>query len=134
MVGGVRVGVGLMRVQEPHSESPDSVIPFPNNGDPLDKTGQAACDLVHQAAAVAEQKAQQIMGVAHKLSLQLRSAEDQIIKLQGDVKHYKERADRAEKWLHRIALEIQHKFFASPQINAQQSEAENYAAKRQRSS
>jgi hypothetical protein len=123
-----------MSVQELHSGSSDSVIPIPNNGDPLDKAGHATCDLVHQAAAVTEQKAQQIMGVAHKLSLQLRAAEDQIVKLQGDMKHYKERADRAEKWLHRIALEVQRKFFASPQINDQQLEADNYAPKRQRNS
>ena len=61
-VGGVRVeGVGLMSVQELHSGSSESIIPFPNNGDALDKAGHATCDLVHQAAAVTEQKAHQIM-------------------------------------------------------------------------
>jgi len=119
----------------PAETTSDSVIPFPNNGDPLDKAGQAACTLVQQAAAMAEEKAQHIMGVAHKLALQLRAAEDRLAALQSEANHYRERADRAEKWLHRIALEIQHKFFAPPRDNGaavQQPALEHYAPKRGR--
>ena len=50
-----------------------SVVAFPNTEDELDKAGQAACDLVHQAATAAEQKMQHVLAVAHKTSLQLAS-------------------------------------------------------------
>ena len=123
-----------MTEQNLHAETAsESVIPFPNNGDPLDKAGHAACNLVQQAATMAEEKAQHIMGVAHKLSLQLRAAEDRLAELQSEVKHYRERADRAEKWLHRIALEIQHKFFAPNRGNGasvQQPASPDYAPKK----
>jgi hypothetical protein len=117
----------------PAETTSESVIPFPNNGDSLDKAGQAACTLVQQAATMAEEKAQHIMGVAHKLSLQLRAAEDRLAVLQSEANHYRERADRAEKWLHRIALEIQHKFFTTNRTNGapgQQPALEHYAPKR----
>jgi hypothetical protein len=90
-----------------------SVVAFPNKEDELDKVGQAACDLVHQAASAAEQKAQHVLAVAHKISLQLRAAEDRVASLEAEVKHYRVRADRAEKWLHRIALEIQQTFLST---------------------
>ena len=122
--------------------SAETVIPFPNNGDEIDKAGHAACDMVQRAADIAEQKAQHIMGVAHKLSLQLRATEDRLAGLQAEVKHYRDRADRAEKWLHRIAIEIEHKFFASPngsnsqaaQAPTEQADLKNYAPKRRQSS
>ena len=92
---------------------PSTVVGFPNKEDELDKAGQAACDLVHQAASKAEQQTQHVLAVAHKLSLQLRAAEDRVAGLEAEVKHHRVRADRAEKWLHRIALEIQQTFLST---------------------
>ena len=63
-----------------------SVVAFPNKEDELDKAGQAACDLVHQAATAAEQKTQHVLTVAHKTSLQLRAAEDRVASLEAEVK------------------------------------------------
>ncbi len=51
------------------------------------------------------------MDIAHKLSLKLREAEDRIAQLEGDIRHYQERAARAEKWMHRIHSEIEDRFF-----------------------
>ena len=51
------------------------------------------------------------MDIAHKLSLQLRAAEDKVAQLEGDVRYYQERANRAEKWMLRIQQEIEEKFF-----------------------
>ena len=95
------------------SEQASSVVVFPNEEDELDKAGQAACDLVHQAATAAEQKMQHFLAVAHKTSLQLRAAEDQVASLEAEVKHYRVRANWAEKWLHRIAFEIQNTFLST---------------------
>jgi uncharacterized membrane-anchored protein len=119
------------------SRASETVIPFPNVGDPLDKAGEAACQLVHQAADVAEQKVQHLLGLAHKLSLQLRATEDRVADLQSEVKHYRERADRAEKWLHRIALEIEQSFFSKNQRSqepASLAELQSYAPKRKQNS
>jgi hypothetical protein len=61
---------------------------------------------------MAEENSQRALSVAHELSLQLRSAEDRIKDLEADVRHYRDRTDRAEKWLHQIALEIEQRFFS----------------------
>ena len=107
-----------------------SVVAFPNKEDELDKAGQAACDLVHQAASTAEQKTQHVLAVAHKISLQLRAAEDRVASLEAEVKHYRVRADRAEKWLHRIALEIQNTFLSTSKNGDSQTPDELESLKR----
>ena len=106
------------------------VVAFPNKEDELDKAGQAACDLVHQAASTAEQKTQHVLAVAHKISLQLRAAEDRVASLEAEVKHYRVRADRAEKWLHRIALEIQNTFLSTSKNGDSQTPDELESLKR----
>jgi len=113
-----------------------TVVAFPNKEDELEKVGQAACQLVHQAASHAEQQAQHVLAVAHKLSLQLRTAEDRVAGLEMEVKYYRDRADRAEKWLHRIALEIQNTFFSvskdrNSQILDELDSIKKYIPKRQ---
>jgi hypothetical protein len=49
--------------------------------------------------------------VTHQLSAQLRAAEDRIRELEANVRHHQERADRAEKWLYQISVEIERSFF-----------------------
>jgi hypothetical protein len=102
----------------------------------LDRAGQAACELVQRAAGVAEEQAQLALAAAHKLSLQLRAAEDQIADLMTEVRHHRDRADRAEKWLHRIATEIENNFFADRRPRQTPSEPPvptEYAPKRRSS-
>ena len=107
-----------------------SVVAFPNKEDELDKAGQVACDLVHQAATAAEQKMQYVLAVAHKTSLQLRATEDRVASLEAEAKHYRVRADRAEKWLHRIALEIQNTFLSTSKNGDSQTPDELESLKR----
>ena len=76
--------------------NPSAVIAFPNKEDDLDKVGHAASDLIHQAASRAEQQAQQVMAVAHKLSLQLRAAEDRLASLEAEVKMIEKRLSAVE--------------------------------------
>jgi hypothetical protein len=47
---------------------------------------------------------------AQKLSHQLRSAEDRIAELEAEVTAYRDRAERAEQWLHRVYSEIEERF------------------------
>lgn len=101
------------------SDTSETIVPFApvaraaaaDAGDPLDSAGQTILGLLHRAAGMAEENSQHALGVAHKLSLQLRAAEDRIKDLEADVRHYQDRADRAEKWLHQISVEIEQRFF-----------------------
>jgi hypothetical protein len=104
-------------VSNRNAHVPDAVLRFApvqdravNDGDPLDRTGDAILGFLHEAATVAKDNCQQAIDVAHKLSLQLRAAEDQIKDLEADVRYYKDRALRAEQWLQRIGEEIKKEF------------------------
>ncbi len=106
-----------------NQRAPEKVIPFApspreqqqqqrqNDGDPLDRSGQAIVSMLQDAVEVAKQNCERAMDIAHKLSLKLREAEDRIAQMEGDVRHYQERAARAEKWMHRIQAEIEDRFF-----------------------
>ena len=79
--------------------------------DPLDKAGHLILDMVGQAASLAEANYQQAAEISRKLSAQLRGAEDRIRELEAKVRQQEERADRAERWLHQVSVEIEQKFF-----------------------
>jgi molecular chaperone GrpE (heat shock protein) len=82
----------------------------PNAADQLDKAGQSILQLLHKAAGVAEENSRQALDMAQKLSDQLRAAEDRVGELEAEVTAYRDRAERAEQWLHRIYTEIQARF------------------------
>jgi hypothetical protein len=76
-------------------------------GDPLDRAAQHTLDLLHRAAVAAEANNQQALEAVDKLSAQLRAAEDRIRELDNKARYHEERADRAERWLHQISVEIE---------------------------
>ena len=94
------------------------VVPFarsrngaaPDAGDQLDKAGQTILQLVAQAAGIADENSRHALGMAQKLSDQLREAEDRVAELETELTASRERADRAEQWLHRIYGEIEECF------------------------
>src|SRR5262249_22448713 len=71
-------------------------------GDRVEVTAKTILGLLNQAAQVADENTKHALDVAHKLSRQLRIAEDRIVALEADLKRYRERAERAEKWLNHI--------------------------------
>jgi hypothetical protein len=91
----------------------------------VDRAGNAILGLVSRAADAAAADLQEAREVAEKLADQLRAAHEQlqvahdqlraangqINDLKADVRHYQDRADRAEKWLHQISSEIETKVF-----------------------
>jgi flagellar hook-associated protein FlgK len=81
------------------------------SGDPLDRAGKAILGLLHRAASDAEANNKQAVEMAHQLSAQLRAAEDRIRELEATARHHQDRADRAERWLHQVSVEIEQKFF-----------------------
>jgi hypothetical protein len=96
----------------------DAVVPFApklngrsETGDTLDRAGQAILGLLNGAASAAEASHQQAVEMANKLSAQVRAAEGRMRELEAQLRHHQDRADRAEKWLYQISVEIEQKFF-----------------------
>ncbi len=93
------------------------VIPFARSaqgerGDSaqLDKAGQTILQLLNKAADVAEQNSRYAIDTAQKLAHQLREAEGRVSELEAEVAAYREQAERAEQWLHRVYTEIEDRF------------------------
>ena len=96
----------------------ETVIPLapksnakPEASDPLDRAAQDILGMVHRTANDAKAKNQQTIAVTHQLSAQLRAAEDRIRELEANARHHQDRADRAERWLYQISVEIEQLFF-----------------------
>ena len=85
----------------------------PRYVDQLDKAGETILQLVDKAAGVAEQNSSRALTMAQKFSDQLRAAEDRIAELETESATYRERAHRAEQWLHTVYTEIEDRFFQS---------------------
>jgi len=79
---------------------------------PADDAGRAVLAKLQQAAKLSNDNFDRAMALAHKLSLQLRAAEDRMNQLQAEVELYKDRALRAEAWLQQIEKQIEEKFLA----------------------
>ena len=86
-----------------------------NDGSQLDSAGQAILKLLHKAAVTAEASSRQALETAQKLSSQLRAAEDRIAELEAEVQFYREKAERAEQWLHKIFTEIEERLIRQPE-------------------
>jgi uncharacterized protein YlxW (UPF0749 family) len=76
----------------------------------LDVAGRTILKLIDRAAGVAEQNSLQALEMAQKLSNQLQTAESRVAELEAAVESYREKADRAEQWLHRVYTEIEDRF------------------------
>ena len=96
----------------PKEKSPRS------DGDALDQSGEAIVALLQQAATLSNENCDRAMSLAHRLSIQLRAAEDRIKQLQAELAQSQDRSARAEKWLSRIYQEIEQKLI-SPRANSQ---------------
>jgi hypothetical protein len=88
--------------------------------DQLDKAGQTILQLVAQAAGIADENSRHALGTAQKLSDQLRAAEAHVAALEADLNASRERAERAEQWLHRIYGEIEERFLQQATLGVRQ--------------
>src|SRR5215469_960610 len=112
----------------PFGQNPKENIPFApkpkemrGDGDAVDRSGQAIVSLLQQAAETANANCDRAMDLAHKLSMQLRAAEERIRELELEMRHYQDRAQRAEQWLVRIYNDIEQKFFEKAPAVAEQA-------------
>ena len=121
----------------PVPDGSKSVVPFgaksknvaSSVADPLEAAGQTILGLVHRAASTAEKNYQQALDFTQKLSGQLKAAEDRIKALEADVRYQVDRADRAEKWLYKISVEIEQRFFGgddSRRVQVPASQAQSH--------
>ena len=80
---------------------------------PADDAGNGIIALLHKAAEAAKEDCARAMNLAHKLSSQLRDAEERSRELEAEANLFRERAAAAEKWLVLIHDEVEHTFFQS---------------------
>jgi hypothetical protein len=77
----------------------------------VDETGHSIVGLLQKAADMANEDCERAMGLAHRLSGQMRSVEERVRALEAETAHFRERATRAEDWLARIHHEVEQTFF-----------------------
>ena len=105
-------------MSENGADAPEQVVKFApkekqrSDGSPLDEAGQAIVAKIQKAAELANENCDRAMTLAHKLSMELRAAEDRINQLEAEVKLFRDRAARAEGWLRIIHKEIEEKLIA----------------------
>src|ERR1700727_3069731 len=142
-LSAVRFAAGQMEgsvMQGQFAEDSD-VVPFararngaaPGADDQLDKAGQTILQLVAQAAGIADENSRHALGMAQEISNQLRASEAQVAELEAELNASRERADRAEQWLHRIYGEIEERFLQQSDSRRPMSGSPHSAQKQRRS-
>jgi predicted nucleic acid-binding Zn-ribbon protein len=110
--------VESLQMDENRSDTAEQVVTFlpkelsRSHGTPPEEPGQAIIAKIRKAADLSNETCDRAMALAHKLAMQLRAAEDQIRRLEGEVALFRERAARAEAWLQTIHKEIEEKLVA----------------------
>jgi hypothetical protein len=92
----------------------------PEANDPLERAGRLILDMVGKAASAAEVNNQKAIQIAEKLSAQLRAAENRMRELENKARYHEDRADRAERWLYQISVDVEQKFFGRDDSRASQ--------------
>jgi hypothetical protein len=83
----------------------------------IDVSAHAVNTLLKEAADISKENVDRVMTVAHKLSIELRAAEDRISQLEAEIERLEIRATRAEQWLKVINKEIEDKLIAPMEAN-----------------
>lgn len=81
----------------------------------VDQVGQAVLQLLQRAATAAEENHRNALEMAQGLSRQLRDAESRIAELEAENEAYREKAEKAEQWLHRVYTEVRDQLFREPE-------------------
>ena len=126
---------GTAVMDENRADTPEQVIEFAPKGGPrsytplVDEAGEAIIAKLQKAADLSNENSDRAMKLAHKLSMQLRAAEDRINQLEAEVELFRDRAVRAERWLQTIQKEIEEKLIAPRSANATEQTSLPQAAK-----
>jgi hypothetical protein len=93
----------------------------PNKGAQVDDAGEAIVAQIRTAADLVKDDCDRAMGLAHKLSMELRASEDRTHQMVAEVEHWRDRATRAEQWLRTIQQEIEEKLLTRKLFSAEGS-------------
>lgn len=86
-----------------------------SDGNQLDSAGQAILDLLRKANDVADANSRQAVETGETLSKQLHAAEDRIAALEGEVEVWREKLERAARWMVKIFKEIEERLLKEPE-------------------
>ena len=106
------------QLQWNRADTPEQVVKFApkerprSYGTPAEEPGQAIIAKIQKADDLSNENCDRAMKLAHKLSMQLRAAEERINQLEAEVELFRDRASRAERWLQTIQKEIEEKLIA----------------------
>jgi gas vesicle protein len=95
------------------TDTPEQVLKFApkenasNRVAQLHDAGEAIVAQIRTAADLAKEDCDRAMGLAHKLSMELRAAEDRTQQMAREVERWRDRAARAEQWLRKIQQDIE---------------------------
>ena len=84
------------------NDTPEQVLKFApkekaqNKVPQVDEAGQVIVAQIRTAADLAKEDCDRAMSLAHKLSMELRAAEDRTHAMEAEVEHWRERAARAD--------------------------------------
>src|SRR6516225_2797445 len=107
-----------MRTAPTHPNKSLKIVPKerPRSYAPLvEEAGEAIIAKIKKAADLSNENCDRAMKLAHRLSMQLRAAEDRVNQLEAEVELLR---DRAERWLQTIQKEIEEKLIAPRSANA----------------
>jgi hypothetical protein len=111
-------------MSEHGADTPEQVLKFvpterPRTYGPVvEEAGEAIIAKIRKAAELSNENCDRAMKLAHKLSMQLRAAEERISQLEAEVELFRHRAVRAEYWLQTIQKEIEEKLITPRSANA----------------
>jgi len=104
-------------MNERSNDTPEQVLKFVPKEKAPNKVpqvaGQAIVAQIRTAADLAKEDCDRAMSLAHRLSMELRAAEDRTHEMEAEAEHWRERAARAEQWLRIIQNEIEEKLLVS---------------------
>ena len=105
-------------MSEHGADTPEQVLKFVpkersgSYGLQVEEAGEAIIAKIQKAAELSNENCDRAMRLAHKLSMELRAAEDRINQLESEAQLFRDRAARAEGWLETIQKEIEEKLIA----------------------
>ena len=103
----------------------ESVIPISaapklnSRAEVVDRAAQTILGTINRAATTVQASYRQGLEINSKLATQVRAAEQRISELEVKARYHEDRADRAEKWLYQISVEIEQKFLVRDADNSQ---------------
>jgi hypothetical protein len=110
--------VESVAMSEHGADTPQQVLKFapkerPRSYGPLvEEAGEAIIAKIQKAADLSNENCDRALKLAHKLSMQIRAAEERINQLEAEVELFRDRAAGAERWLQTIQKEIEQKLIA----------------------